>query len=164
MLKRTLSHGDAKVINATIRRLPLSCVMPLMKHLTLSLASSGSGKGDGTANIPLVKWIKALLHIHASYLATFPELVEKLQKMYNIVENRVAQVGSFTRLQGRLDLTLSQIARQKDDEQGAEASAALLTLQDESSGDEMMDELDMMMVHSESEDGYLSADEDDLVK
>jgi len=50
--------------------------------------------------------------------------------MYNIVENRVAQVGSFTRLQGRLDLTLSQIARQKDDEQGAEASAALLTLQD----------------------------------
>ena len=50
--------------------------------------------------------------------------------MYSIMENRVAQLATFTRLQGRLELMLSQIARQKDDEHGVVASAALLTLQD----------------------------------
>lgn len=59
----------------------------------------------------------------------FPELVDRLGRMYSLMENRVGQLQTFTRLQGRLELMLSQIARQKDDE-GATASAALLTLQD----------------------------------
>ena len=56
--------------------------------------------------------------------------MERLQRMYTIMENRVTQLGSFTRLQGRLELMLSQIARQKDEMEGAETAAALLTLQD----------------------------------
>lgn len=68
--------------------------------------------------------LTATLHLQ------FPELMERLQRMYSIMENRVTQLGTFTRLQGRLELMLSQIARQKDDEQGVEATAALLTLQD----------------------------------
>lgn len=50
--------------------------------------------------------------------------------MYSIMDNRIGQLGTFTRLQGRLELMLSQVARQKDDDEGAGAAAALLTLQD----------------------------------
>lgn len=56
--------------------------------------------------------------------------MERLKGMYNIMENRIGQLSTFTRLQGRLELMLSQIARQKDDEADAVPSAALLTLQD----------------------------------
>ncbi|XP_067943704.1 WD repeat-containing protein 43-like [Watersipora subatra] len=166
ILNKTLMTSDPKIINTTVRRLPLSCVMPLMKHLTARLEVYGSraGMGGVAAHTSLVKWLRALLHIHASYLATFPGLMERLQRMYSIMENRVSQLGTFSRLQGRLELILSQIARQKDDGESVENSTALLTLQDESSEDEMLDDLDMMMAHSESEDGYLSADEDDLMK
>lgn len=83
--------------------------------------------------------------------------MDRLQSMYSIMENRVAQLASFTRLQGRLELMLSQLARQKDDDEGAEASTALLILQDESSDDEMPGDLDLLGAHSESEVSQLPA-------
>ena len=63
---------DPKIINTTIRKLPLTCVMPLMKHLTARLEKFGSGSAGGgvVVHTSLIKWVRALLHIHASYMAT----------------------------------------------------------------------------------------------
>ena len=70
-LQETLKTSDPKIINTTIRRLPLTCVMPLVKHLTMRLEKYGSGSaGPGVVvHTSLIKWVRAVLHIHASYLA-----------------------------------------------------------------------------------------------
>jgi len=81
-----------KIINTTIRRLPPTCIMPLMKHLTQKLETSGSSRALGgmLAHTAMIKWVRALLHIHASFLASVSvdtPLVNREVKMQTVTDN-----------------------------------------------------------------------------
>jgi hypothetical protein len=54
--------------------------------------------------------VKALLEQHTGLLMSQPELVKSLMPLYQLVEARVQTYHKLLKLEGRLDLALSQMA------------------------------------------------------
>lgn len=57
-----LQHKNEKVINKTVSLLPTQYIMSLIKELTQRL------QGHAQSGLGMVKWLKAVLMIHTSYL------------------------------------------------------------------------------------------------
>ncbi|XP_046859351.1 WD repeat-containing protein 43-like [Xenia sp. Carnegie-2017] len=98
-----------KVIQSTLRRLPVNYVIPFLTELVQRIQSSPS-RGSH-----LVPWIKNIMSIHMAYLMTVPNLVDSLGGLYQLFESRVGIHSRLCKLQGRLDLMLSQVAAQTDE-------------------------------------------------
>jgi len=64
LLQSVLQNGDEKLIGATVRRLPVSCIVPLVKELAQRM------HGHAQSGRTLVRWLKAVLSVHTSYLVT----------------------------------------------------------------------------------------------
>jgi len=66
-----------------------------------------------TRSMGQIKWVRALLTQHTALLMSQPELVRSLTPLYQLVEARVQTYHKLLKLEGRLDLALSQVAGQK---------------------------------------------------
>lgn len=104
-----LSKHDNQFIVSTLRQLPVSQVLPLLTELLASFASK--------ASIPIINWTRQLLIIHQSYLASAPELINKLSGLYNTVDERLKNFPDLLKLSGRFDLLLAHL---RDDESSSE--------------------------------------------
>ncbi|XP_046863644.1 WD repeat-containing protein 43-like [Xenia sp. Carnegie-2017] len=98
-----------KVIQSTLRRLPVNYVIPFLTELVQRIQSSPSRSSY------LVPWIKNIMSIHMAYLMTVPNLVDSLGGLYQLFESRVGIHSRLCKLQGRLDLMLSQVVAQTDE-------------------------------------------------
>jgi len=148
ILNNVLQHTNESILRNTVKRLPVPVIVPLVQELSRRM------QGHAQSGHTVVRWIKMVLTIHTSYLMTFPELVEKLGDLYQIMDARVTMFGKLSRLQGKLDLMLSQITlqNQAEEEIGA-AQQPMLIYQDDSSDEDFgVDEL--VPDHSESEDNW----------
>ncbi|XP_006816305.1 WD repeat-containing protein 43-like [Saccoglossus kowalevskii] len=144
ILSRVLKYGSESLITNTVKRLPVQLVVLFAEELALRINSEPE---RGTI---LLKWVKALLTLHASYLSTFPEVIKKLSTLYQMMDTRVLTYTKLSRLRGRLSLMMSQISSQTSgvSKKELDSRPAMLYLDSSDEADEM-DEL--LPSHSESE-------------
>ncbi|XP_041353730.1 WD repeat-containing protein 43-like [Gigantopelta aegis] len=159
LLTQGLTSNDSKILNHvlqktgdrllknTIKKLPITMIIPLMQELSRRMQGSPQS-GSNT-----VKWIKTVLAIHTSYLITCPDIIEKLSGLYQMMDSRVSTFSKLSRLQGKLDLMLAQISTNDAEEEDASGKTEqpLLMYQDESSDEEFPIET---ILPSESEDNW----------
>ncbi|KAK7077716.1 hypothetical protein SK128_017017 [Halocaridina rubra] len=147
ILRSVFDRGDMKVINRTVRRLPVQAVVPLIEQLSVAIL----GKGHKNANH--VKWVRSVLYNHMSHLTTVPDRQELMQSFFNISAARMSTFSQVTQLHARLDLMLTHVAaRQQEVKQKDTEPEALLVYRDESSDEE--DLMDNVLGVSESEDNW----------
>ncbi|XP_014663435.1 PREDICTED: WD repeat-containing protein 43-like [Priapulus caudatus] len=154
MIDKVLTEATANVIDNTVRRLPVQAVVPLVQVLALRMSAA--------PNIAqtYIQWVKSILSTHTSFLMTFPELIEKLSVIYQIMDARLMMFTRMSRLKGKLDLIFSQV----NPVEGKRVTdqAAMLVYQEESSDDDVDSDLGDLMPtsHSESEDNWENLSEE----
>ncbi|XP_061897709.1 WD repeat-containing protein 43 [Entelurus aequoreus] len=97
------THKDI-LIKKTVARLPLPAVLPLMEEITRRL------QGHPYSAFLMVRWLKAVLLHHTSYLSSLPDLVSQLGVLYHMIESRVKMFHKLTKLNGKLSLLVIQEA------------------------------------------------------
>ncbi|ELT88135.1 hypothetical protein CAPTEDRAFT_102327 [Capitella teleta] len=105
MISSVLQNSNSSVIKRTVHRLPIAVIVPLVKELSRRM------EGPSARGPLLLKWVKTVLTMHTSYLMTFPELVDGLSSLYQLIESRVSTYGRLSRLQGKLNLLLAQVCK-----------------------------------------------------
>ncbi|XP_031722668.1 WD repeat-containing protein 43 [Anarrhichthys ocellatus] len=104
ILNKVFQTRKEMVIKKTVARLPLSAVLPLVEELTKRL------QGHPFTAVLMVRWLKAVLMHHTSYLASLPDLVTQLGVLYHMIESRVKMFHKLTKLHGKLYLLTTQVA------------------------------------------------------
>lgn len=133
--------------------LPTNYVVQLIKELNKRL------KGHAQSGLGLIKWLKTVLMIHTSYLMSFPDLIESLGSVYEMMNARTKLFPQLSKLQGKLQLVMSQVTSQTDVLPNENDKEPLLYYQDSSSEDEQIED-ELIPSHSEF-DEYVFSDEED---
>lgn len=102
-IEMVLATNDKGVISSTVGRLPSSLVLPFLTRLVTRFQAKPS-RGP-----QLLKWIQQLLTAHAGYLLGVPTLVPALEPLYTLIDSRLSVLKKLLKLQGRLELVLSQV-------------------------------------------------------
>ncbi|PFX20707.1 WD repeat-containing protein 43 [Stylophora pistillata] len=113
------------------------------------------GRGEG-----LVLWIKHILSTHMAYLMTVPDLVDSLSGLYAMLESRVSVFSKLCKLQGRLDLMLSQVDSQShNNPEEEEHVEPTVVYQEEDSDEEPL--VPIEAEHSESDENWDQDEEEE---
>ncbi|KAM9340732.1 WD repeat-containing protein 43 [Symphorus nematophorus] len=104
ILNKVFQTRKDMVIKKTVARLPLPAVLPLVEEITKRL------QGHPFTAVLMVRWLKAVLMHHTSYLASLPDLVTQLGVLYHMIESRVKMFHKLTKLHGKLYLLMTQVA------------------------------------------------------
>ncbi|KAM6968841.1 WD repeat-containing protein 43 [Tautogolabrus adspersus] len=104
ILNKVFQTRKEMVIKKTVARLPLPAVLPLVEEITKRL------QGHPFTAVLMVRWLKAVLMHHTSYLASLPDLVTQLGVLYHMIESRVKMFHKLTKLHGKLYLLTTQVA------------------------------------------------------
>ncbi|KAI0215237.1 hypothetical protein LSAT2_032743 [Lamellibrachia satsuma] len=92
----------------------------------------------------------------------YPELVALLGRLYQMMDSRVAIFGRLSRLQGKLDLMLSQITLQGQDEEDTDAAQMPMLVYHDDESDEERAVEDAITDLSGSEDDWEEMSDIDL--
>uniref|UniRef100_A0AAX7TE57 Small-subunit processome Utp12 domain-containing protein n=1 Tax=Astatotilapia calliptera TaxID=8154 RepID=A0AAX7TE57_ASTCA len=103
ILNKVFQTRKEMVIKKTVARLPLSAVLPLVEEVTYTFVLSYRAA-------LMVRWLKAVLMHHTSYLASLPDLVTQLGVLYHMIESRVKMFHKLTKLDGKLYLLMTQVS------------------------------------------------------
>lgn len=134
ILNNVFQNTNEMVLRNTVKRLPVPVIVPLVLELSKRM------HGHAQSGHNLIKWVRVVLTVHTSYLMTFPELVETLSSLYQMMDSRTSMFSRLSRLQGKLDLMLSQVTSQgQEEEETAASQQPLLLYQDESSDEDLED-------------------------
>ncbi|XP_062324977.1 WD repeat-containing protein 43 [Osmerus eperlanus] len=104
ILNKVFQTRKELLIKKTVSRLPLPAVLPLVEEITKRL------QGHPYTAVLMVRWLKAVLVHHTSYLASLPDLVSQLGVLYHMIECRVKMFHKLTKLHGKLFLFTTQVA------------------------------------------------------
>ncbi|KAJ7373195.1 WD repeat-containing protein 43 [Desmophyllum pertusum] len=150
LLEDVLRHGGKKefVMKNTIKRLPVNLAIPFLTELVHKIQATPWRAEQ------LVLWIKHILSAHMAYLMTVPDLVDSLSGLYTMAESRVDVFSKLCKLQGRLDLMLSQVDSQSyggtaDEDEPVEPT---VVYQEEDSDEEPL--VPIEAEHSECDDNW----------
>ncbi|POI29980.1 hypothetical protein CIB84_006270, partial [Bambusicola thoracicus] len=158
ILNKVLSTRKETLIKNTVARMPIHAVIPLLHevgeipfHLTKRL------QGNPYSASQMVRWLKFVFTLHASYLSTLPDLIPQLGMLYQLMESRVKTLQKLSRLHGRLFLLVTQVAASETVQDVTEINqTAKLVYEDESSEEEGSD--DEMIADKDSDENW---DEDE---
>uniref|UniRef100_UPI00398F4E6E WD repeat-containing protein 43 n=1 Tax=Pristiophorus japonicus TaxID=55135 RepID=UPI00398F4E6E len=147
ILNKVLQTKKDSLIKTTIAKLPIPAVIPLLQEIQRRL------QGHPYSAALMVKWIKAIFTLHASYLSTLPDLVPQLGALYQLMESRVKTLQKLSRLHGKLYLLVTQVAAsEKAQVVSSVNQTAKLVYEEESSEDENSD--DELMADQESDENW----------
>uniref|UniRef100_A0A8C4YVR3 WD repeat domain 43 n=1 Tax=Gadus morhua TaxID=8049 RepID=A0A8C4YVR3_GADMO len=104
ILNKVFQNKKEMQIKKTVARLPLPAVLPLLNQITKRL------QGHPLAALLMVRWLKAVLVQHTSYLSSLPDLVNQLGVLYHMIESRVKMFHRLNKLNGKLLLLITQVA------------------------------------------------------
>ncbi|XP_068437153.1 WD repeat-containing protein 43 [Clinocottus analis] len=161
ILNKVFQTRKEMVIKKTVARLPLPAVLPLVEELTKRL------QGHPFTAVLMVRWLKAVLMHHTSYLASLPDLVSQLGVLYHMIESRVKMFHKLTKLHGKLYLLMTQVATSDSSNTvtAVNHTAKLVyeeeSSEDEASGDEGLPDGDDSNWEEEEEEVAME-EEDDL--
>uniref|UniRef100_A0A7N6FF36 Small-subunit processome Utp12 domain-containing protein n=1 Tax=Anabas testudineus TaxID=64144 RepID=A0A7N6FF36_ANATE len=98
ILNKVFQTRKEMVIKKTVARLPLPAILPLVEEVSVRFLA-----------VLMVRWLKAVLMHHTSYLASLPDLVTQLGVLYHMIESRVKMFHKLTKLHGKLYLLMTQV-------------------------------------------------------
>ncbi|XP_037551437.1 WD repeat-containing protein 43 [Nematolebias whitei] len=158
-LNKVLQTNKASLIKTTVSRLPLSAVLPFVEELTKRL------QGHPTMAIQMLRWLKAVLVHHTSYLASLPDLNTQLGVLYHMIESRVKMFHKLTKLHGKLNLLMTQVATNDSSNRLTDVDHTAKLVYEEESSDEDEASGDEALPDEESdhweEDEAMDEDEED---
>lgn len=94
-------------------------------------------QGHPFTAVLMVRWLKAVLMHHTSYLASLPDLVTQLGVLYHMIESRVKMFHKLTKLHGKLYLLMTQMATSDSSKMVSDVDhTAKLVYEDESSDED----------------------------
>ncbi|XP_076100373.1 WD repeat-containing protein 43-like [Mytilus galloprovincialis] len=146
LINNVLMQASEKVVQNTVRKLPIQAIIPLVQELSSRMHTHAQSSSK------ILRWIKTLLTIHTSYLMTFPDMVENLSTLYQMMDSRTMMFNKLSRLQGKLDLVLSQVTAQDQPEVETESLEQPLLMYQEESSDEDFGLDDFAPTQSDTED------------
>ncbi|CAL1536918.1 unnamed protein product [Lymnaea stagnalis] len=141
LLQQGLLSGDSKiltnvfqetndaVVRNTIKRLPVSLIVPLVKEIQKGM----TGHAQHAWN--LSRWTKSLISCHTSYILSVPEIISTMNKLYQTLISRQKFFPKMLQLKGRLDLVKQERHSQETEDEDA-SDEPLLVYQDESDSNE----------------------------
>uniref|UniRef100_A0A8C8FLJ5 Small-subunit processome Utp12 domain-containing protein n=1 Tax=Oncorhynchus tshawytscha TaxID=74940 RepID=A0A8C8FLJ5_ONCTS len=103
ILNKVFQTRKDMLIKKTVARVPLPAVLPLVEEITKRM------QGHPYTAVLMVRWLKAVLMQHTSYLASLPDLVFQLGVLYHMIESRVKMFHKLTKLHGKLYLLMTQV-------------------------------------------------------
>ncbi|XP_056249939.1 WD repeat-containing protein 43 [Seriola aureovittata] len=130
ILNKVFQTRKEMVIKKTVARLPLSAVLPLVEEITKRL------QGHPFTAVLMVRWLKAVLMHHTSYLASLPDLVTQLGVLYHMIESRVKMFHKLTKLHGKLYLLMTQVATSDSSNSVTDVDHTAKLVYEEESSDE----------------------------
>ncbi|KAJ8920002.1 hypothetical protein NQ315_006532, partial [Exocentrus adspersus] len=104
ILRTVLYRKDDTVVRNTVKRLPVTVLIPLIQELTHFIHGKTLSSQIGCL------WLKHILQVHASMLMSNPELQELLGPVLGSIESRLTLLTPLHRLKGRLSLLVSQVS------------------------------------------------------
>ncbi|XP_064484330.1 WD repeat-containing protein 43-like [Ornithodoros turicata] len=131
LLSSVLDRSDETLIRNTVRRLPITSVLALLRELHKRMHRRGARVST------YMKWIKTIIVVHTSFLTTCKEATTLLNPLVELLEARTEVFDKLCRLRGRLDLIMSQVTGRNEDSLQELPSQPLCVLQEESSDEEM---------------------------
>ncbi|XP_042704461.2 WD repeat-containing protein 43 isoform X1 [Chrysemys picta bellii] len=136
ILNKVLQTRKDALIKNTITKIPVHAVIPLLHEITKRL------QGHPYSASQMVRWLKSVFTIHASYLSTLPDLVPQLGMLYQLMESRVKTLQKLSRLHGKLYLIITQVAALEKIQDATDINqTAKLVYEEESSEDGSEDEM-----------------------
>ncbi|XP_066172422.1 WD repeat-containing protein 43 isoform X2 [Sylvia atricapilla] len=151
ILNKVLNTRKENVVKNTVARMPIHAVIPLLHELTKRL------QGNPYSASVMVRWLKSVFTLHASYLSTLPDLIPQLGMLYQLMESRVKTLQKLCRLHGRLFILVTQVAASQTVQEVPEVNqTAKLVYEDDSSEEEGSD--DEMIADKDSDENW---DEDE---
>ncbi|XP_064565409.1 WD repeat-containing protein 43 [Zonotrichia leucophrys gambelii] len=151
ILNKVLNTRKENIVKNTVARMPIHAVIPLLHELTKRL------QGNPYSASLMVRWLKSVFTVHASYLSTLPDLIPQLGMLYQLMESRVKTLQKLSRLHGRLFILVTQVAASQTVQDVPEVNqTAKLVYEDESSEEEGSD--DEMIADKDSDENW---DEDE---
>ncbi|KAJ7340982.1 hypothetical protein JRQ81_004298 [Phrynocephalus forsythii] len=151
ILNKVLQTKKEAVIKKTVSRMPVHAVIPLLHELTKRL------QGHPYSASQMVRWLKSVLIIHASYLSTLPDLVPQLGMLYQLMESRVKTLQKLSRLHGKLYLIITQVAALEKVQDVPDVDQTAKLVYEEESSEEGSD--DEMAVEKDSDENWEEDDE-----
>ncbi|XP_068607967.1 WD repeat-containing protein 43 [Brachionichthys hirsutus] len=145
ILNKVLQTCKETVIKKTVARLPLPAVLPLVEELTKRL------QGHPFIASLMVRWLKAVLMHHTSYLASLPDLVAQLGVLHHMIESRVKMFHKLTKLHGKLYLLMTQVATSDSSNAVAGVDHTAKLVYEEESSDEEEASGDEGLPHDDSD-------------
>ncbi|KAM3849553.1 LOW QUALITY PROTEIN: WD repeat-containing protein 43 [Diretmus argenteus] len=170
ILNKVFQTRKDVVIKKTIARLPLPAVLPLVEEITKRL------QGHPFTAVLMVRWLKAVLMHHTSYLSSLPDLVTQLGVLYHMIESRVKMFHKLTKLHGKLYLLMTQVATSNNSNAVTDVDHTAKLVyegessdEDEASGDEGLpaddsdnwEEDEVMETMEEDKEGRADEEEDE---
>ncbi|XP_066467738.1 WD repeat-containing protein 43 [Tiliqua scincoides] len=153
ILNKILQIRKDAEVKKTVARMPVHAVMPLLHELTKRL------QGHPYSAAQMVRWLKFVLIIHASYLATLPDLVPQLGMLYQLMESRVKTLQKLSRLNGKLYLLITQVAALEQAQDGTDVKQTAKLVYEEESSEEGSD--DEMAVEKDSDENWEEDDDEE---
>jgi len=131
-LSSVLHNTNMNIVQKTVAGLPTNYVIPLLKYIISKFRSNPK------FGMSLIIWMKVVLIQHTSYLMTVPELVKLLAELYTTIDSRVSVLDDLLKLQGRMELLLSQINKKRD-RHAFDTDTAPLSVYNEEEDEDNMD-------------------------
>ncbi|RZB40003.1 WD repeat-containing protein 43 [Asbolus verrucosus] len=153
ILKTVLLKKDELLIKNTIRRLPITVIVPLFEELTKLIQGKTLSRKIG------LMWLKNILLIHSGLLLSNPDLPKLFGEALGSIEAGIALQTPRSKLMGRLELLVSQIS-QVSAQEPQNNNEALLIFNDKVSSDSDNDVMEFE-VHSNSENDWEEASSSD---
>ncbi|KAL3427150.1 hypothetical protein PVAG01_00659 [Phlyctema vagabunda] len=107
LLESCLQTSDNKTIRATIQRLDSPLAGTLLQKLAERIHRRPGRSGS------LMNWVQWSLVTHGGYLATQPDLIQKLAELNKVLDERSKSINNLLSLKGKLDMLEAQIDLRK---------------------------------------------------
>ncbi|XP_010903377.1 WD repeat-containing protein 43 [Esox lucius] len=130
ILNKVFQTRKDVLIKKTVSRLPLPAILPLVEEITKRM------QGHPYTAVLMVRWLKAVLIQHTSYLSSLPDLVSQLGVLYHMIESRVKMFHKLSKLHGKLYLFMTQVATSDPDKKVTDVDHTAKLVYEEESSDE----------------------------
>ncbi|KRX16905.1 WD repeat-containing protein 43 [Trichinella nelsoni] len=147
ILKKVLKTRNMDTIKATVRKLPVTSIVPLLEYIAQQLRI----KPRCTSYL---LWLEQLCSFQTTYLCSNPEALRVMDKMLRLLQSRTSSLEKVYSLQGRLDMIFNNLSEKSTNVNAFSENKAKLVF---SAG------ISLTLMEKFSEDWNSSEKEDDEV-
>lgn len=153
LLESALFVKDERTIDNTVSRLPLQSIVMLIRKL-IRLSQDRS-----VVSSVSVRWLSAVLRIHASLLLSNPDVLETFLPLENVLSTRLNNFEQLGLLEFKLKALVDRLNFDKNDKD--KEQDALLVFNDSDDEDKRTTDEEAVLAYNDSDNEDLSSSDDE---